>query len=342
MQSRFWIVWLGLVCLGAGCPSGTSTPGDGATDKSGKKSHFAFVTNCVADFWVVAQKGVEQAAQDHGVEAEVIMPSGDASSQKQKVEDLLSRGVDGISISPVDPQNQGQMFTALSQNTIFITHDSDAPGSDRLCYIGMDNYQAGRMCGELIKAAKPQGAKLCLFIGNIDQDNSKKRRQGVIDELMDRTYDPQRFDPATEVIKNEKYTIYDTRTDNADRSKAKELIQDAMTRYANLDCVVGLFEYNPPIHMDAIKEAGKQGQIAIIAFDENEQMLKGIQDGQVYGTIVQNPYEYGYQAITMLHELKKGNRDIIPEGKEVNIPARKITKENVGEFIEDLHKKLGK
>ncbi len=56
-------------------------------------------------------------------------------------------------------------------------------------YIGMDNYAAGRACGELVKQALPDGGEVMLFIGRLEQDNSKYRRQGVIDVLMDRDRD---------------------------------------------------------------------------------------------------------------------------------------------------------
>ena len=60
-------------------------------------------------------------------------------------------------------------------------------------YIGMDNYKAGRMCGELVKEALPDGGNVMLFIGRLEQDNSKYRRQGVIDELLDRDRDAQYY-----------------------------------------------------------------------------------------------------------------------------------------------------
>jgi ribose transport system substrate-binding protein len=343
-MSRFALSALALVCVVslAGCPSSASNSNSTSTEAKSGQPTFAFVTNCVADFWTVAEKGVEKAKQDLGVNAVVVMPNGDAVDQKNKVEDLIARGVDGIAISPKDPTNQGDMLKAISENALFITHDSDAPNSPRLCYIGMDNYQAGRLCGELIKEAKPDGAQICLFIGNIDQDNSKKRRQGLIDELLDRPADPVRFDPAVGVIKNDKYTILDTRTDNHDSAKAKELVQDAMSKYPEMDLVVGLFEYNPPILLDAVKGANLLKEITVVAFDENAQVLQGIKDGEVFGTVVQNPYDYGYKSIELLNEIYKGNKAAIPASGMIDIPARKITKANVNEFWTDLKAKIGK
>ena len=109
-------------------------------------------------------------------------------------QDALAKGIDGIAISPIDSVNQADLLTEISENTTLITHDSDAPDSKRLCYIGMDNYTAGRECGKLIKEAMPEGGTVMIFVGRLGQANARLRRQGVIDELLDRSHDPTRYD----------------------------------------------------------------------------------------------------------------------------------------------------
>jgi len=106
--------------------------------------------------------------------------------------------------------------------------------------------------------------------------------------------------------------------------------------------MVGLFEYNPPQMLAAVREAGKLGKIGLVGFDENAATLEGIHNGEVQGTIVQNPYQYGYKSIEMLAALAKGDQSVIPESKYVDIPARKITKDNVIEFTTELYELLGK
>ena len=70
-------------------------------------------------------------------------------------------------------------------------------------------------------------------------------------------------------------------------------------------CMVGLFTYNPPLCMEALKQAGKLGQVKVVAFDEAPETLEGIKDGTVHGTVVQNPFEYGRQSVQVLRELVK-------------------------------------
>ena len=320
------IAVLVLVLAVAGCG------GEGGEPKAAEKPQVAFITNGIASFWDIAAKGAQAAAVKFDVEVDVQMPPEGAPDQKRMVQSQLVRGVDGIAISPIDPANQQDLLDEAAAQTPLITHDSDAPNSKRLCYVGMDNYSAGRLCGQLVKEAMPEGGSVMIFVGRLGQLNAEQRRQGLIDELLDRTDDPNRRDPVEQVLEGEKYTILDTRTDQFDFGKAKALAEDAIAKYPDLGCMVGLFAYNPPKCLEAVKEAGKTGQIKIVAFDEEDGTLQGIKDGHVYGTVVQNPYEYGFQSVRILAGLARGDQSVLPEGGFLDITARKITRDNVDQF----------
>ncbi len=305
------------------------------------KKRYAYVTNGVAEFWTLAEAGANKAGAELGVDVSVLMP-GSLTDQKNMLEDAITRGVDGIAVSPIDPINQTDMLNRVASAAELITHDSDAPESDRRAYIGMDNYEAGRLCGQLIKEALPEGGSIMLLIGRMEQDNSRKRRQGVIDELLDRSSDPNRFDPPGDVIKGKKYIVLGTLTDGFDLAKAKANAEDALSRHPNISAMVGLFAYNPPAIIQALEQAGKIGAVKIVGFDEDEQTLAGIQSGAVHGTIVQNPYEYGYQSVVLLNKLAAEEESALADGEFISIPGRQIRRDNVDVFWTDLKKKLGK
>jgi len=151
--------------------------------KGDQPAKLAFVTNGVAPFWDIAAKGANQAKDDLGVEVDIAMPAGGITEQKAMLEDLVTR-VDGIAVSPIDAKNQTDFLNQLAEKINLVTHDSDAPDSNRLCYIGVDNYDAGVMCAELVKKALPNGGKVMIFVGRMEQDNAKHRRQGLIDGLI--------------------------------------------------------------------------------------------------------------------------------------------------------------
>jgi len=328
---------LALLLALSGCSSESSKP-----TANGKRAHVAYVTNGIADFWVIAEKGAKQGGKEFNADVEVRMPPKGVADQKKMVQELLTTGIDGIAISPIDSANQGELLQEIASNTNLITHDSDAPDSPRLCYVGMDNYSAGRMCGELVKEALPDGGSVMIFVGRLGQVNAQHRRQGVIDVLLGREPDSSRYDqPGTE-LKGDKYTVLDTRTDDFDRQRAKQLAQDAIALHGDLGCMVGLFEYNPPILLDVVQEAGKEGTTKVVGFDENEKTLQAILDGKCQGTIVQNPYEYGRKSVEVLAALARGDQSLIPKSKFIDIPAQKIVKDNAQKFWDELNERTGK
>src|SRR6266511_2741034 len=144
---------------------------------AGKRRKLAFVTNNASDFWTIARKGTEKAAGElPNVEVEFKIDSdGTAAEQQRVVDDLLAKGIEGIAISPVDPANQTPMLNKAASQALVITQDSDAPNSNRACYIGTDNTAAGRQAGQLVREALPQGGKIMVFVGVLDAANAQQR-----------------------------------------------------------------------------------------------------------------------------------------------------------------------
>jgi ABC-type sugar transport system substrate-binding protein len=235
--------------------------GEGDAEFKDGRSSVAYVTNGIDPFWTIAAAGAKAAGREHDVNVLLRFPPKGVGDQKSMLEALLVQdNVVGIAVSPIDPDNQQEQLDSIGDTKLFVTHDSDAPKTNRLAYIGMENYDAGRMAGQLVKEAMPEGGSVMIFVGRLGQLNAEQRRQGVIDELLDRGKDPTRRDPPNEVLRGERYTVLGTRTDNFDKAKAKQNAQDAISKYPDLGCMVGLFAYNPPLCLQAIREAGRQAR----------------------------------------------------------------------------------
>jgi ribose transport system substrate-binding protein len=327
---------LAVAFIAMGCDRGNSGGGKSA------KPHVAYVTNGVDSFWVIAEAGAKAGGKMYNADVEVHMPAQGVDSQKRIVEDLMTRGVDGIAISPIDGENETGLLNQAAERTRLITQDSDAPKSNRLMFIGVDNYDAGRMCGALVREALPEGGKVAIFVGRLEQDNARLRRQGVIDEIMGRSHDRTRFDTPGNPITGGKYTIVATLTDAFDRARAKGNAEDMLSLHPDLACMVGLFAYNSPLCLEALRSQGKLGKVRVVAFDEQDETLQAIKDGTCQGTVVQNPYLYGTESVRVLVALTKGDNSVIPPNKFLLVPARQIRKDNVDPFWNDLKQKLGR
>lgn len=313
--------------------------GGGASDNT--KPVVAYVTNGTAGFWKIGANGAKAGAAEFDVECDVRMPDG-AVDQKRILEDLVTRGVDGIAVSPIDPRNQVDLINDICRETRLITQDSDAPGTNRLCFIGPDNYEAGRSVGKMVMESMPEGGSVFIFVGRLEQDNARHRRQGVIDELMGWSRDPERYSPPGAELDSGKYQVLGTRTDQFNRAKAKSNAEDALARFPDLGCMVGLFEYNPPACLEALRGADRLGQTKVVAFDEADATLQGILDGHVVGTVVQDPFAYGRESVRILAGLARGDDSVLPDGGVLDIPTRVIRADNVDAFWTDLKVKLGK
>jgi ribose transport system substrate-binding protein len=298
----------------------------GCSRKDSSSHTLAFVTNNASDFWTIARKGTEKADTERAdITVEFRLGDGTAAGQKRIVEDLLAKGVDGIAISPVDPANQTAMLDDAAQRTLVFTHDSDAPASNRACYVGTDNVAAGRQAGELIKSVLPQGGKIMLFVGQIDARNAQERLQGI-----------------KEIIAGTKIEILDVRTDDTDRVRAKANVAETLVAHPDVAALVGLWSYNGPAILNAVRDANKIGQVPIITFDEEDETLTGVKSGAIAGTVVQQPFEFGYQAMTLMAKGLAGDRSGIPASHQVFIPTRVLRQNDVDEFRNKLTELRGR
>jgi ribose transport system substrate-binding protein len=290
-----------------------------AREESSTRS-VAFITNNAADFWTIARRGTDKAdAELAGVTVEFRLGDGTAADQKRIMDDLLAKGVAAIAISPVDPANQIAMLNDAAARALVFTHDSDAPDSNRACYVGTDNVAAGRQAGELIKEALPKGGRIALFVGKLDARNAQERLQGI-----------------KEAIAGSPIEIIDVRTDDTDQVRAKANVAEMLVSHPDVAALVGLWSYNGPAILNAVRDAKKTGQVKIIAFDEDDETLTGVESGAIVGTVVQQPYEFGYQAITLLAKALEGDRSGIPASRQLFIPTKVIRQDNVGEFRTNL------
>ena len=291
------------------------------------KKTLAFVVNVPADFWTIARRGTEKAQKElPNYNIEFYIPGEmSAAAQKRILEDLLAKGVAGVSISPVNPDNSTDILNQVASKAVLFTQDADAPKSNRVMYVGTDNVAAGRQAGELIKKALPNGGKIMLFVGTMDAANARERTQGI-----------------KEVLNGTKIEIIDIRTDGGDQAKAKANVEDTLTKYPNIDLLAGLWAYNTPQIYNAVKAAGRDGKVKIVGFDEDQQTLKGVSEGVIEGTVVQQPYEFGYQSMIKIAKYIEGDKSVVPANKMDIIPTKIIDKSNVKEFaaqIRDLLKK---
>ena len=323
---------LAALCVAAivsGCSKSDTTaqnPSTAGTNPpaAGKKLKLAFVSNNAANFWSYARAGCNAAAKELGdVDVDFrITQDGSSAAQRQILDDLVAKGIDGIAVSVNDPDNQTDFLNKVAAQTLLVCCDSDAPNSKRVAYIGTDNEAAGEEAGKMIKECLPNGGKIMLFVGHSDSQNAMERSGGI-----------------KKALEGSNIQIIDIRTDDTDAARAQKNAEDTLVKYPDIACLVGLWNYNGPAILNAVRSAGKNGQVKIVCFDDEADTLAGIAAGDIFGTVVQNPFEFGRQSVTLMHQYLNGDKSKLT-GK-IFIPTRNIKKDNVADYQAELKKILG-
>jgi ribose transport system substrate-binding protein len=316
-------------------------PGVCAADKA----KVAVVTSNPAPFWDLVEKGAKDAADKAGVDLTFRKPDKPEAGQQEDIfKDLVRAGVKGIAVSVINPKEQTPALKEVAKKTHLITMDNDAPDSGRLTFVGTDNYEAGKAAGRLVKEAMPDGGTVPVFVGMITPENPRLRFQGLLDELAG--------EKNAKGPKYGRYTLYrnEAITDNARRETAIDNAADALQKLAEEKnvCLVGLWAYNAPAALEAAKARAALDKVKIVAFDEDPVTLTAVEKGEIYATVVHDPYQYGFRSVELLAELAKADGVKFKLASRIHVPVRIVTKDggkdrvSVKDFQADVRKKLGK
>jgi ribose transport system substrate-binding protein len=301
------------------------------------KEKIALVTWNQDPYWDLVVKGATDTAKDMNVDLTVVQSTPDEKTQSQHVRDLLASGMQGIAVSPNNPVTQNDLLNEVADKAVLVTFDSDAPVAKRRGFVGTDNYLAGQYCGEEVRDAIPDGGEVIISVGSIDMSNGRERRQGVIDNLMDRHVKAgATTDSITAELKGVKYFIVATVLDQGDSAKATASITDAIKAHPDVKCIVGLFSYSAPAIVKAIDARGKKGQIKVIGFDELDETQAGVAAGTIYSSILQDQYRCGHEAVLMLVDALRGVNQTGPAGPQI-VPMRMLVMRasNISELRDD-------
>jgi ribose transport system substrate-binding protein len=304
-----------------GCNRGDNG-GNGGSAQT-KTLKLAFITNNASEFWKIASNGVHKYENEGKVQVDIKMPpNGKTEEQNQIIENLVSQGYDAIAVSVIAPKDQTPVLDRAADKTKVITFDSDAPDSKRLLYVGTINFEAGQALGKEIVKLLPEGGKMAVFVGTLSADNARERLRGIED-----------------AIKDHKIEIVEKREDQTDRAKARSNVEDILNARPDVNLVCGLWSYNGPAIAAALEGTGKAGKVKAAVFDEEEGTLRGVASGTINCTVVQHPFDMGYQSAKWMHDLAtkpEQAKAAIPANKIVNTGIEVVQKDNVAGFEKRL------
>jgi ribose transport system substrate-binding protein len=292
-----------------------------------KEQTYYFIGVSVGNpYWVDARIGFQERGNQLGIKPVFTGPvDSNVQGQATELDQVVAQKPSGILIAPADADSlKPGIDRAIDAGIPVITVDTDSPKSKRLCYVGTANYESGLVVGTLM--AKALDGKGKVGISNLSgQWNLEERERGVKDAL--KAY------PGIQYVQ----TVNDRADDQIAVTRNREMIS------ANPDLagICGLNAASGPGIAKAVIESGKKGQIKIVCFDRNEDMLNYVKDGTIEASVAQKTHLMAALSLQMLYDLNNGKIGHLPDWRQAQAPPLPasvdtgimvITKENVEQF----------
>jgi ABC-type sugar transport system substrate-binding protein len=236
---------------------------------------------------------MEAKAAELGVKAEFIGPEkSDATLQVGVIESVIARKPAAIAISPNDPATVNELIAkAAAEGIKVITWDADAPDSERILYIGTDNYNAGATAAEELSKVLNGEGKVAILNGALTALNAQQRTNGFKDWMAKNA-------PGIEIV--------DDQPTNDDANTSASVAEAILQAHPDLAAFYGVTGNGVPGAGVAVKGANKCGDVHIVGFDVVPQGIELMREGCVDALISQRPYGMTAQALEVMIDLVKG------------------------------------
>ena len=324
-KGRRLLLCSAVAALIAGCNSGTGTdpsanapaPSGDSVPVTGNKEagRIVVVSNSTSPFWAAVELGMNDASKEFNVPAELIRNNENSvAGQIQRLEQVAAQpDIKGVAVSVINADAKGiidKMTDLQKRNVHVVTFDSDGPKESRYAYIGANNVAAGEQAGKAAAALLPEGGKVVAFVGSMAAANARERIEG--------------FKKGA----GPKFEVVDVMEDQVDTTKARQNVTAAIQAHPDAKVLLGLWSYNAPAIAEEVQRAGKRDQYKIVTFDAEPNTITAMQKGLIDATVIQQPYEYGYQTVKLLNALNRKNegvvKEMVPESRIVDVPCRTV------------------
>ncbi|MBL8576749.1 MAG: sugar ABC transporter substrate-binding protein [Mesorhizobium sp.] len=274
-----------------------------------------FITKFPVPFFATMENAAkEYAAANPGIE--LVFGQGtsatDIEGQIAHIESMVTQGVQGIAITPVDPTVAAALDKAVAAGVKVVLMDNDIPGwTGRTALATTDNFAAGKIAGGYLKSVLKSGDTLGILEGVPGVPSLDDRVKGMQEGLagVDVKVVGQGATECTE-------------------EKGISLAEDILT--ANPDLKAIYSACGPPAAgaAQAIKNAGKEGKVILVGFDYCCGEAEAIEAGIENASVAQFPAKMASLAVEALVKSLKGEKveSLIDSG------AALVTKDNMAEF----------
>src|SRR5215207_3349257 len=309
-----------LLALALAASIGSGAPAFGQDDAARGDLRFIVVSHGQASdpFWSVVQNGVNQAAEDMGVQVEYQAPDTfDMVAMSQLIDAAVATDPDGLVVSIPDADALGESIqAAVAAGIPVISMNSGSDVAEEfglLTHVGQTEYEAGLGAGQRMGESGVTNA-ICVNqeVGNVALD---ERCRGFTDGLGE-------SGGTVEVLQ--------VNLNNPTEAQAR--VEAALSNNPEIDGILALGPTGAEPALEALRGTDQLGKIQLATFDLSPDVLDAIESGDMLFAIDSQQYMQGYLPIVLL-TLNATNLNTIANPVLMTGPGF-VTKENAGQIIE--------
>lgn len=292
-----------------------------ATEALGKRPEggYTFGYTCMDGtnpFFVILEKTIKQEVEKNGDKLVSTDPANNVSLQITQIEDMITQGIDAIFLNPAEAEGILPALDMLKKAGIpIINFDTEvADLSYAQAYVGSDNVNAGRVCGEDLVKKYPQGGKI-IVLDSPTMNSITDRTKGFL-----------------EAIDGKGFKIVAQQDAKGNLQEAMRISEDLLQ--ANGD-VVAIFGGNDPTALGALAAANAAGikKCLIYGVDGSPDIKSELASGTslIAGTGAQSPINIAKKSVDVMYKYLAG------EKVDARYPVETflINSENVSQFGTD-------
>jgi len=299
MRRQFTHLLLGIAALlAAGCNRQLAEDGAIRTETDDQLYIEVSALGSV-DYFYDHKLGLEMAGTALGVRTEYVGPATrDMSAMVTAFEQAIVKRPNGILVVGFENVLVPIVDKAVDAGIPVVTVDADLPQSKRIAFVGTGNVEAGRVCARtLVKLTGSEGKIAFMTIPG--QSNLEDRMKGYKEELAKH--------PGIEIVQ--------TIDVQGDLNVAAQAAATLLQKYPDLSALACVEAVGGAGAAVAVKEAGKAGQVKILAMDRGNEVLQFIEEGVISATIVQQTALMPFYAVQLLYNLNNVDIPITTDNK---------------------------
>lgn len=268
------------------------------------------------EFWKSIHAGANKAGRELGVEILWKGPvrEDDRDDQIKVVEDLISRGVDGIVCAPLDDKALVRPLSdATNEGIPVVIADSGVQWDGYVSFVATDNYKGGVLAAERLGELIGGEGTAVIMRYQEGSASTMKREAGFLETMAEEF-------PGIEIVSSNQYG-------GATTESAYATAENLLVSFGGVDGIFCPNESTTFGMLRALQDAGKAGDVKFVGFDASDKLVDALRAGQLHGLVLQNPMAMGELGVRAIVDHLDGR----PTQKRIDTGAVMVTPENVDE-----------